>query len=82
MKWSVQFYNEKRQLTARYTVEATQAAAAVSAAERALAAAHPPTPESGRRSLFEQAHRAQADESGWVLYRIGYLPEPADPRVS
>lgn len=82
MTWSVQFYNEKRRLLARYSIEAPVAAEAVAVAERALATAYPSSTRRGRRSLFEQAHRAQADESGWVLYRIARLPAPADEGAS
>ena len=78
MTWSVQFYNERRRLLARYSVEAPAAAEAVTAAEHALLAAYPRTTRTRRRSLFEQAHRAQADDGGWVLYRIARLSPPAD----
>lgn len=75
MKWSVQFLNERLGLTARYTVEAAGPAAAVSAAEGALAAAQRPVPAPRGRSLFQRAQRAHGDDSGWVLYRIGRIAD-------
>ena len=78
MTWSVQFYHEQRGLLARYSVEAPAAAEAVTAAEHELLAAYPRTARTGRRSLFEQARRARADDRGWVLYRIRRLSPPAD----
>ena len=82
MNWSVQFFNERLDLTARYTVEAAGPAAAVSVAERALLAAQSPAPTHTRRSLFQRAQRAHTDESGWVLYRIGRIADHVRPTVA
>ena len=71
MIWSVQFYNERRGLLARYRVEAPLPPAAVVLGRRALFAEYPraaaPAPPIG---LYQQA-RADRDDGGWVLYRIG-----------
>jgi hypothetical protein len=74
MTWSVQFYNERLNLTARYQVEAAGPSAAVAVAGRALVAAYPPEPRRRKHSLFQRAQASDADESGWVLYRIGGIP--------
>jgi len=70
MIWSVQFYNERRAVLARYRVDAPLPPAAVVLARRALLVQHPrasaPAP---RMSLYQQA-RADRDDGGWVLYRI------------
>lgn len=66
----MQFYNERRGLLARYSVEAALPSAAVLLGRRALLAAHPSAAAPARpRSLYQQA-RAGADDGGWVLYRI------------
>jgi hypothetical protein len=71
MTWSVQFYNERRGLLARYSVEAALPPAAVLLARRALFAAYPrATAPRPPRSLYQKA-RAEPDDGGWVLYRIG-----------
>jgi hypothetical protein len=69
MNWFVQFYNERRGLLAHYNVEAALPPAAVLLGRRALLAAYPSVRARGRPSLFQQA-RAEADDGGWVLYRI------------
>lgn len=70
MMWSVQFYNERRGLLARYSVEAVLPPAAVLLGRRALFAAYPSASAPARPpSLYQQA-RADADDGGWVLYRI------------
>ncbi len=76
MTWSVEFYNERRGLLARYSVEAALPPAAVVLGRRALLAAYPSTEGSGSRSLFQQA-RAEANDGGWVLYRIASIPHVA-----
>jgi hypothetical protein len=70
MTWSVQFYNERRGLLARYRVEAALPPAAVLLGRRALLAEYPSAAAPARPwSLYQQA-RADADDGGWVLYRI------------
>ena len=72
MKWLMQFYNERRGILARYSIEAPLPAEAESLGWKAVLAEHPPTPRRSRLSLFEQAQRIGGqDVSGWVLYRIG-----------
>lgn len=67
----MQFYNERRQILARYGVEAPLPAAAVMLGWNAVRAEYPPPPRRGRPSLFERAERAGGqDACGWVLYRI------------
>lgn len=79
MIWSVQFYNERRGLLARYSVEAALPPAAVVLGRRALVADHPraaaPAPPA---SLYQQA-RTDPDDGGWILYRIASVGEPAQP---
>jgi hypothetical protein len=71
MKWLMEFYNERRGILARYSMEAPSPAAAALLGRNAVRAEYPSTPRSGRPSLFEQAERAGGqDASGWVLYRI------------
>jgi len=71
MKWLLEFYNERRGILARYSVEAPLPAAAAQLGRDALLAEHPSTPQRSRRGLFELAKRAGGqDPSGWVLYRI------------
>ena len=72
MKWLMQFYNERRGILARYSIEAPLPAEAESLGWKAMLAEYPPTPRRSRLSLFEQAQRIGGqDVSGWVLYRIG-----------
>lgn len=74
MMWSLQFYNERRGLLARYGVEAALPAEAVVLARRALIAEYPADPTAARRtSLYHQAQTGSHD-SGWVLYRIAGVP--------
>ena len=79
MIWSVQFYNERRGLLARYRVEAPLPPAAVVLGRRALFVEHPrasaPPPP---RSLYRQA-RADRDDGGWVLYRIASVDASDQP---
>jgi hypothetical protein len=79
MIWSVQFYNERRGLLARYRVEAPLPPAAVLLGRRALFAAYP-NPGRPRRfaSLYQRA-RAEPDDGGWVLYRIASVDAPGEP---
>ena len=77
MIWSLQFYNERRGLLARYRVEAALPRAAVLLGRAALLAEYPraaaPMPPA---SLYQQA-RASLGDGGWVLYRIA--SEESDP---
>ena len=83
MKWLMQFYNERRGILARYSIEAPLPAEAVSLGWKAVLAEHPSTPRRSRLSLFEQAERIGGqDVRGWVLYRIGKDSEPVDPGVA
>ena len=71
MKWSLQFYHERRALLARYAIDASVPAEAVRLGWQAVLAEHPSTPRTGRLSLFQRAQRVGGeDASGWVLYRI------------
>jgi hypothetical protein len=70
MTWSVQFYNERRGLLARYSVEAALPPDAVRLARRALLAAHPRAAAPRTPPSLYQSARADADDGGWVLYRI------------
>jgi hypothetical protein len=73
MTWSVQFYNERRGLLARYTVEAALPPAAVLLARRSLFDAHPKAAApAAAQSLYQHA-RADRDDGGWVLYRIASI---------
>ena len=79
MIWSVQFYNERRKLLARYRVEAALPPAAVVLGRRALFAAYPrAAAPAAPASLYQQA-RADPDDGGWVLYRIASVDEPGPP---
>jgi hypothetical protein len=69
MRWSVQFYNERSGLLARYRVEAALPPAAVVLGRRALLAEHPSSAIRPPSSLYQQA-RADLSDGGWVLYRI------------
>ena len=80
MMWSVQFYNERRRLLARYRVEAPLPPAAVVLGRRALYAEYPPAAAPARpSSLFERAQANHDDHGGWVLYRIASVGESAQP---
>ena len=72
MIWSVQFYNERRALLARYRVEAPLPPAAIVLARRALLVEHPRA--STPMSLYQQA-RADRGDGGWVLYRIASVED-------
>jgi hypothetical protein len=63
MKWLMQFYNSRRGILTRYSVEAVLPAEAVLLGWKAGLAEHPSTP---RLSLFELAeHIGGQDASGW-----------------
>jgi hypothetical protein len=71
MKWLMEFYNERRGILARYSIEAPSPAAAALLGRDAVRAEYPSTPRRSRLSLFEQAERVGGqDASGWVLHRI------------
>ena len=75
MIWSVQFYNERRGLLARYRVQAALPPAAVVLARRALDAAYPRAAAPPPRGSLYQETRADRGDGGWVLYRIGSVDE-------
>jgi len=81
MIWSVQFYNERRALLARYRVEAPLPPAAVVLARRALFVEHPRASAPTRPMSLYQHARADRDDGGWVLYRIASI-DASDPPVS
>ena len=71
MRWLMEFYNERRGILARSSIEAPLPAAAVLLGRNAVLAEHPSPRARGRLSLLERAERAGGhDGSGWVLYRI------------
>ena len=71
MKWRVEFYHERRQILARYDVEAPLPAEAVVLGRRALLTEHPSPPPPRRVSLFKQAQLVEGQNAdGWILYRI------------
>jgi hypothetical protein len=71
MRWLMEFYNERRGILARYSIEAPLPAAAARLGLNAALAEYPSLPRKGRLSLFEQADRVGGqDPSGWVLHRI------------
>ena len=71
MRWLMEFYNERRGILARYTIEAPLPAAAALLGLKAVLAEYPSPPRKGRLSLFERAERIGGqDPSGWVLCRI------------
>jgi hypothetical protein len=83
MQWLSQFYNERRGILARYSIEAPLPAEAVLLGWKAVLAEHPPNPRRSRLSLFERAERTGGqDASGWVLYRIGKDSEQVNPGVA
>ena len=68
MKWRMQFYNSRRDILARYSIEAALPAEAVVLGWKAVLTEHPSTPRRSRLSLFERAERIGGqDASGWVL---------------
>jgi len=70
VKWRLEFYSERRQTLAGYTVEAPAPGAALELGRRALLTEYPPTARR-TQTLFEQAQRIGGqDADGWVLYRI------------
>lgn len=74
MKWSMQFYNERRGILAHYDIDAPLPAEAVKLGWKAVLAEHPSTPRGSRLTLFERAERIGGqDVSGWVLYRISRI---------
>ena len=79
MIWSVQFYNERRGLLARYRVDAALPPEAVLLARRALVGAYPPAAAPARPASLYQKARAEPDDGGWVLYRIGNVGELDQP---
>jgi hypothetical protein len=76
MMWSVQFYNERRRLLARYRVDAPLAPAAVVLGRRALHAEYPPATAPARPSSLYEKAQADPDHGGWVLYRIASVDQP------
>lgn len=70
MMWSVQFYHERRGLLARYSVEAALPPAAVLLGRRALSAEYPSASAPAFATSLYQRARANANDGGWVLYRI------------
>lgn len=71
MRWLMEFYNEKRAILTRYSIDAPLPAAAVLLGRKAVLAEHPSARARGRLSLFERAELAGGhDGSGWVLYRM------------
>jgi hypothetical protein len=80
MRWLMEFYNERRGILARYSIEAPLPAAAALLGLNAALAEYPSPPRKGRLSLFEQAERIGGqDASGWVLYRIVKAGAPGSP---
>jgi hypothetical protein len=71
MRWLLEFYNERRGLLKRYSIDAPLPAAAVTLGRQAVLAEDPATPRTRRRTLLDLADRSGGhDASGWVLYRI------------
>jgi hypothetical protein len=69
--WRLEFYNERRGILARYSVEAPLPGAALVLGRAALLAEYPPDRARRRPSLFERAERIGGqDGTGWVPYRI------------
>ena len=70
-RWLMEFYNERRRILARSTIEAPLPEAAIRLGRNAVLAEFPSPPRKGRLTLFERAERIGGqDASGWVLYRI------------
>jgi hypothetical protein len=83
MKWLMQFYNSRRGILKRYSVEATLPAEAILLGWKAVLAEHPWTPRRGRLSMLERAERIGGqDASGWVLYRISRNSEQVGSGVA
>ena len=83
MKWLMEFYNERRGILARYSIEAPLPAAALLLGWKAVLAEHPSTPRSRWLSLFERAQRVEGqDASGWILYRLVKDSEHGSPGVT
>jgi hypothetical protein len=79
----MEFYNERRRILARYSIEAPLPTEAVRLGRQAALAEHPSTARRGRPGLFERAERAGGqDASGWVLYRIVQDGGPASPGLT
>jgi hypothetical protein len=71
MRWLLEFYNERRGILARYSIDASSPEAAVRLGREAVLAEYPPGPARRRPSLFARAERIGGqDDSGWVPYRI------------
>jgi hypothetical protein len=71
VRWLLEFYNERRGLLRRYSIEAPAPAAAATLGRQAVFAEDRATPRARRRNLLDLAERAGGhDASGWVLYRI------------
>ena len=80
MKWLIEFYNERRGILARYSIEAPLPSAAAVLGLKAVLAEYPSPPRKGRLSLFARAERVGGqDASGWVLYRIAMENAHAAP---
>jgi hypothetical protein len=79
MIWSVQFYNERRRLLARYSVEAALPPAAIALGRRALLADYPPAGAPAAPASLYQHARADSGDGGWVLYRIGSVGQSGRP---
>jgi hypothetical protein len=83
MNWRMQFYNERRGILARYSIEAPLPAEAVRLGRRAVLLEYPSTPRRSRLSLFGRAERVGGqDASGWVLYRIVQDSRQGSPGVA
>jgi hypothetical protein len=84
MRWRLEFYNEQRNILARYGIEASSPGAAVLAGRKAVLAEYPAGPVRRRRlSLWERAEcLAIPDGTGWVLYRIGKDDGPGATSVA
>jgi len=80
MRWLMEFYNERRGILARYSIEAPLPAAAALLGLNAALAEYPSLPRKGRLSLFDQADRVGGQHpSGWVLHRIVKAGAPGSP---
>lgn len=78
----MEFYNERRGISARYDIEASLPAAAALLGLTAALADYPSPPKKGRPRLFERAERIGGqDASGWVLHRIVQAGAPGSPDV-
>jgi hypothetical protein len=79
MIWSVQFYNERRALLARYRVEAALPPEAVVLGRRALLAEYPRADAPAALTSLYQRAQLDRDDGGWVLYRIASVAESGQP---